>query len=161
MHKGIYRKSLINGSMKRSVSGLTLAEVILCLGLLAMLLLSIEALFHGLLGSSTKSGDATVATLIAQQRLEELVAQQPSNLSQYGNDFPTQVLSRDLYTRDSQSPLTFRHRARPELLEDRPNFGRTYYLEVEVYWSNSPDDPRLRQGLQSIKMGRVVYLPST
>jgi hypothetical protein len=147
--------------MKSGRRGLTLAEVVLCLGLLGLLLVATVGLFHGLLGSSTKSGDLAAATLIAQQRLDELVAQQPAYRTTYGSDFPTDVLSQTIYTRDSQSALNFSHRARPELLDDRPNYGRTYYLEVEVYWSGNSDTTRARQGLQSLKLGRVVYLPTS
>jgi hypothetical protein len=145
--------------------GITLAEVMLAVGLLGLILLSVIALFHSLLASTSKGNDMTVATVIAQQRLNELVTQQPAYRSVYNQDFPVDVLGQTVYAHDSQSTSTFYSQARPELLKDEPSFGRTYYLEVQVYWNTA--DPaqvaanRHQQGAQSVKAGRIVYVPTS
>lgn len=145
---------------------MTLAEVMLAVGLLGLILLSVIALFHSLLASTSKSNDMTVATVMAQQRLNELVTQQPSYRATYGQDFPTAVLGQTVYAHDSQSSSTFYSQARPELLKDDGSaYGKTYYLEVQVFWNTSdPSQPaanRHQQGAQSVKAGRVVYVPGS
>jgi type II secretory pathway pseudopilin PulG len=145
--------------------GVSLAEVMLAVGLLGIILVSVIGLFQSLLSSSSKSTDLSVATVMAQERLNELVADQPNHFKVYAMDFPPQVLGQTVYAHDSQSPTQFYHQASTELLRDEPGFGRTYYLEVQVFWNTS--DPnvvsknRLGQGQQSVKMGRVVYLPNS
>ena len=145
--------------------GVSLAEVMLAVGLLGIILISVIGLFQNLLTSTTKSTDLTAATVMAQERLNELVAAQPIHLATYGTDFPTQVIGQGIYAHDSQSQTTFYHKATPELLKDEPGFGRTYYLEVQVFWNTA--DPnvvaknRMGQGQQSVKMGRVVYVPAS
>ena len=151
--------------MRRVQGGVTLAEVILALGLLGIILVAVIGLFQNLLSSTSKSTDVTAATVIAQERLNELVAGQPAYLSTYGMDFPTGPMAQGIYTHDSQSQTTYYHQATPELLKDEAGFGRTYYLEVQVFWNTA--DPtqvaknRAGQGQQSIKMGRVVYVPTS
>jgi len=151
----------------RNVSGrggVTLAEVILSLGLLAIILVCVIGLFQNLLASTTKSSDLTVATIVAQQRLNELVAQREQNLAAYGMDFPTSVVNQELYTHDSATATTFHHRATSELLYLDPAIGKTYFLEVLVYWftadPNQVAKNRMGQGKMSVKMGRVVYVPN-
>lgn len=137
----------------------------LAVGLLGLILLSVIALFHSLLASTSKSNDMTVATVIAQQRLNELVTQQPAYQNIYHQDFPTDVLGQTVYAHDSQSASTFYSKATPELLKDESGFGRTYYLEVQVYWNASDSGQvtanRHQQGAQSVKAGRVVYVPTS
>lgn len=145
--------------------GITLAEVILAVGLLGLILVSVIGLFQSLLSSTTKSSDLTTATALAEDRLNELIAQRPIYLSTYGVDFPTQVLQQGVYVHDSADQTTFYTQANPEVLYDDPAVGKTYYLEVEIFWGTA--DPTARaatragQGLQSIKMGRVVYVPKS
>ena len=142
-----------------------MAEVMLAVGLLGLILLSVIALFHSLLSSTSKSNDMTVATVMAQQRLNELVTQQPSYQKIYHQDFPTDVLGQTVYSHDSQSSSTFYSKATPELLKDEsPTFGKTYYLEVQVFWNSADSGPaanRHQQGAQSVKAGRVVYVPTS
>ena len=136
----------------------------LAVGLLGLILLSLIALFHSLLASSAKSNDMTVATVIAQQRLNELVTQQPAYFTTYGQDFPTTVLGQTVYAHDSQSSSTFYSKAQPELLKADPPYGNTYFLEVTVYWNTSEANQvaanRHQQGAQFVKSGRIVYVPS-
>ena len=136
----------------------------LAVGLLGLILLSVIALFQSLLASSSKSNDMTVATVIAQQRLNELVTQQPTYANLYGQDFPTAVLAQAVYTHDSQSTSNFYSQAKPELLKDDPPYGKTYYVEVTVYWNTSDPNQvaanRHQQGAQSVKSGRIVYVPA-
>lgn len=150
------------GALRRAI---TLAEVILAVGLLGLILLSVIALFQNLLASSSKSNDMTIATMMAQQRLNELVAGQATYRATYGQDFPTAVLGQTIYAHDSQSTSDFYSKASPELLKDEPSFGKTYYLEVQVYWntadSNQVAANRHQQGAQSVKAGRVVYVPES
>lgn len=158
-----YTRKSVSGKTGASCRAITLAEVMLAVGLLGLILLSVIALFHSLLASTSKSNDMTVATVMAQQRLNELVAQQPTYRSVYSQDFPTAILGQAVYAHDSQSTSTFYSQARPELLkDDGPTFGRTYYLEVQVFW-NSADGTQVsanrhQQGAQSVKAGRVVYV---
>lgn len=160
-----YTRKSVSGKTGASSRAITLAEVMLAVGLLGLILLSVMGLFHSLLASTSKSNDMTVATVMAQQRLNELVTQQPAYKSAYGQDFPNDVLTQAVYAHDSQSSSTFYSKARPELLKDEPNFGRTYYLEVEVYWNTADPNQvaanRHQQGAQSVKAGRVVYVPTS
>lgn len=137
----------------------------LAVGLLGIILVSVIGLFHSLLQSTGKSTDLTAATVLAQGRLNELVAAQPGYFADYGTDFPTAVLGKGIYVHDSDSDTTFYHQVTPELLKDEPGFGRTYYLEVKVYWNtadpNSVARNRMGQGQQSVKLGRIVYVPTS
>lgn len=144
--------------------GVTLAEIILALGLLGIILVCVVGLFQNLLASTTKSSDLTVASVLAQQRLNELVGQRAQNLADYGMDFPADVVSREIYTHDSSTATTFHQRATSELLFIDPDVGKTYFIEVQVHWAstdpNQASANKAGQGQTSVKMGRVVYVPN-
>lgn len=137
----------------------------LAVGLLGIILVSVIGLFQSLLSSTAKSSDLSAATVLAQGRLNELVAAQAGYFADYGTDYPTAVLGKGIYVHDSASDTTFYHLVTPQLLQDDPGFGRTYYLEVKVYWNtadpNTVSKNRLGQGQQFLKLGRVVYIPTS
>lgn len=148
----------------RRQTGMSLAEVMLSVALLGLILVSVIGLFHSLLSSTSKSGDLTAATVLAQQKLNQMVADQPRNLSIYGTDFPTDIITDGIYTHDTQTATEFYSRATPELLYTDPAIGKAYYVEITVYWWTADKQTvtatRGGHGRQFIKMGRMVYVPN-
>jgi Tfp pilus assembly protein PilV len=150
--------------LHRNRAGMSLAEVMLAVGLLGLILVAVIGLFHSLLSSTSKSGDLTAATVLAQHRLNELVAQQPQNLTTYGLDFPAEVVTKGLYTHDSKTSTDFYTQAEPELLYIDNKVGKAYYLQVTVFWWTADNSKttatRAGHGKQSVTIGRMVYVPT-
>jgi type IV pilus assembly protein PilV len=114
---------------KRSVSGFTLLEVMVALGLLAFGLLSIAAAQLGALRQSSRSKNLTHAMHLAQQQVEVFTAMGQSNLPADGtyNDANNPIASVESTTDQS----TFNRRW--TIASNSPLAGITA-ITVEVDW---------------------------
>ncbi len=136
--------------------GLTLAEVVVALGLLGVVMVSTVLLFLSLQSSSSKTGDLTPALAYAQSQLDAAAQAGPP-------DWGGLQGQRQLYSHDERSQTTFAHQLTVTHLYSPPTtplpMGDLYRLEVEVYWwSDTPGASRRGHGRLSTRLGRVVFV---
>lgn len=74
-------------SVRRGERGLSLAEIVVALGLVTVLVLVLAALSFSALGSGQKSDDLGMAVQVAQQQLRKAAAQAKSDPSFWGMDY--------------------------------------------------------------------------
>ena len=141
--------------LKKSVSALTLAELVLSLGLLAVLIISLIGLFTRLLHGSTKSTNLTAGQLFAAQKLEQLIT-----TGSYATDLNGQA---GAYVTDVSSKTNFYYQvSRSNISQSTAKTETTYlggfYVTVRVWWNvNSPNQARAGEGLQTTQASRMVY----
>ncbi|MBI3929658.1 MAG: hypothetical protein HY319_29220 [Armatimonadetes bacterium] len=140
-------------------SGVTLAEVVLAIGFLAVVMLSLLTVFTRLLGSQTQTAHQVVARCLAQRVLEEAVQDGPPL---WGVADPTQPTTVELHVQDSETREKYTYWVRASLLRDAPPatpMGKLYLVEVEVtWWTDQPGQTRRETGKLSLKTGRAVYV---
>lgn len=137
---------------RRPTAGLTMAELVLALGLLATILISVVGLFMSLLGSSAKSSNQTVGHYFAQQKLEEAVLK--GNFNEDGSET-------DIYSMDAANKTHFAYRVRATAISHYAGdvgYRGGYYVQVSVYWWNGElNEARAGQGLLHTGLGRFCY----
>ena len=142
-------------------SGLTFAELMISLALLAVVIVVVIGLFVKLLNASTKGLDQTVALDIAQNRLD-VVASSPA--SKWAGFASTQGMA----IVDSRSMTTFHYKLIYEELSSPggqadSKMGDLYRVDVEVFWwpddQNNPQAAkRTEMGQLKVNLSRIVYI---
>ena len=133
--------------------GFTLAEVVMALGLLAMLLLGAVGVFTSLFASSRKTTSNLVGLSFVNQKLEEL-AEAGSFTSISGSE-GSYVLDPNLGTRFYYTvhcqPLSG--------VTTGPNrYLGGYHVTVEAWWNaQSPTELHLGEGLRRVRAERFLY----
>lgn len=137
--------------------GFTIGELIVALGLLAVIATVVVGLFLRLTVSSTKSEDQTVALEIANRLLDEYAEADPSTWNVSANQ--------DLETHDPSSKTTFYYRLRNRKISDDSNpMGYLFRLDVDVsWWPADPANPHAstmhrRYGKTTLHLSRVVFV---
>ena len=139
-------------------SGLTVAELVVSIGFLAIIAVVVIGLFVRLTASSSKSADQSVALEIASRLLDEYARASPE-------DWKGVAAQQDLQTRDPGSKTTYYYRLRHKQIDDgKSMMGDLYRLDVDVFWW--PDDPtkldktpsRRDYGKLKVSLGRVVFV---
>lgn len=146
----------------RTHRGLTLAEIVVALGVLTALSLVVVAIFTRLLVSSTKNSDQTTANLLARSILDRAVRQGPPDWGT-GGDFSTAGGTATLSTNDTTSKTGFVYQVTPVRLTTPDSFGFGELYEVTVivsWWTDSADKNASREGYgrTSVEVTRTVYI---
>lgn len=141
---------------------MTLAEVMLALGLLAAISLSLVALFSRLISSSAKTADLSAGRILAEKVLDRAVRHGPGPMGDWGFGGSLGG-TRDITTHDQASQTTFVYSVLPSLLKEQvwsPGAWRTtrlYHVQVEVYWwVDDPTKSRAEMGRLSTNLSQVV-----
>ena len=130
--------------------GLTLAEFVLALGLLAMLLVSVGGLMTRLLAATSKSSDLTAGMELAQRVLNDVVLR--------GTYDTSHALTRyALYSHNDQlvTEFTYQVTSTPVSIPDSPP---SYYVVVDTWWwgAEKNRDSRANMGKLHARLGRLV-----
>lgn len=136
--------------------GLTLAELVLALGLLGLVISTLLLLFLSLMSSSTKGSHLSTGVLEADRVLEALAVR-----AEQGMALPATLTGEDrFYAHDLAAPTSFTYDVTATQLENGP-MGSTWWLKVTVrWWSQTPaNDSRTGSGKLSVNRARMVYLP--
>jgi type II secretory pathway pseudopilin PulG len=138
--------------------GLTLAEVVVAIGILALLLISVIALFTQLMSSTTKNNLVNLGTLYADRILEQTV----KNPNPADPAFPPlRTGEESIVSHGDESATTFAYRLETVKLAG-PDPGEQWLLKIEVHWwHNDPTDAtqsRAGYGRLSTKQQRLVYV---
>jgi len=134
--------------------GLTIAEIVLSLGLLSIMMLGLIRLFTALLASSSKNTRTLVGSQFASQKLEEVIA---SGI--YSNASGNLAA----YTVDASTQTQFYYQVRCDALSaslTNPDVSYLggYVVTVQVWWnSDSPQRARPGVGLQTAQVQRFFY----
>lgn len=141
-------------------SGFTVAELIVAIGLLAVIAVFVIGLFVRLTASSSKSADQSVALEVASRFLDEYARATPE-------DWKTVSSKQELQTRDPASSTSYYYRLRYKPIDDGASqMGDLYRLDVDVFWwptnpSKLDQTPNRRDyGRLRVSLGRVVFVES-
>jgi type II secretory pathway pseudopilin PulG len=132
---------------------MTLAELVVAVGLMTMLLLASIQLFTHLLASGGKTTASMVAMNLATSKLEEEIS--GSNPGNGG------VIA--AYTLDPASNTQFYYQVTRAPMSGDPNAPKGAYLggftvTIQVWWNtDSPSRARPGVGLQQVRLSRFVY----
>lgn len=134
--------------MKRT--GLTLAEFVLALGLLALLLVSVGGLMTRLLAASSKSSDLSAGMELAQRVLDQVVLRGTYDASQ-------PVTKYYVYGHNDQTPTEFTYQVTSTPVAV-PNAPPSYYLVIDTWWlgADKTHDSRANMGKLHARLARLV-----
>lgn len=123
--------------------GVSLAEVVLAVGLLTIISITVAGVFIHLLHASAKTSDVTAGRTLARRVLERAVRAGPPT---WGYDDYTEAKSEIIVTQGSQTPSEFIYSVLPARLKSQDQFDgvtrEIYYIEVEVkWWVDDPNSP--------------------
>ena len=138
--------------------GLTIAEVIVAIGILAVILVAVIALFLQLMSSTTKNNLLNLGTLYADRTLEQSV----KNAKLGGPAFAPVVTGEEsMISHGDEIATKFAYRLEATKLSD-PEPGEKWLLRIEVqWWHDDPGDSaeaRAGYGKLSTKQERLVYI---
>lgn len=154
---------------KVSYSGLTIAELLVAIGLLGVVLVTVMTLFGQLLHNTNKNSLLSAGAFFADTVMDSQITRAQETLNmQSDNANPafaaTTVEGEEtLATSDEELQTKYIYRLVAEQLDGfAPSApGQMWHVEVEVrWWNDSMDGDAMRQGMGnlSIKRGRIVYL---
>lgn len=140
--------------MRTRPAAFTVSELVVAIGLLAIIAVVVIGLFVRITASSSKSVDQTVALEIANRVLDQYANSSPS-------EWDSASSQQDLQTRDPASKTTFHYH-----LESRPltngtsKMGDMYRLDVNVYWwtNKESEDQRRDYGRLRVRLSRCVFV---
>ncbi|MBT9587081.1 type II secretion system protein [bacterium] len=138
--------------------GFTISELVVAIGLLAIIAVVVIGLFLRITVSSTKSVDQSAALELAHRVLDEYADADPSTWNAVQAD-------EDLQTHDPALKTTFYYRLRNRRINGSGDvMGDLYRLDVDVSWW--PADPTLAvstarrrdYGKLSLHLSRTVFV---
>ena len=138
--------------------GLSIGELVVATGLLALMLVTVIVLFAQMLEATTKSTMLAQGAFFAESVMERAITPLKAD-----ND-PSIAEGSWSTVKNVQSQTTFLYRVECTELPSTPPdpLGKAYSLTVEVrWWQESMDDPQKnRRGLGklSVKRTRLVYV---
>ena len=136
------------------VRGLTILEVMLAMGILAISVLLVLGVLAKFLTSQSSTAAQTAARLLAKEVLDQAAAVGPTSWGLTTTDL-TGV--RTLTLPNEKKPTEFRFQLFPAALRADPrDQGTLWELEVEVKWWS--DDHRTERGNLFLRAQRVVYV---
>lgn len=115
------------------------------MGVLAILLTGLSALFLRLLGSTEKANDLSAGLLVAERVLQEQAV-----LGRFESSPPDKTL---LYTHDGRQAMEFLYQVTCSPMQVSPGGASIYYVDVQVWWSGGQ---RQGQGQLFTRAGRLI-----
>ncbi len=131
-------------------AGLTLAEIVVSLGILAFLIVTTVMLFTTLVSGSTKSSGRAAAQTFASQTLERVIQD---------GTFST-IPAGDVYSTDPVTLTRYSYRVSSERVpgDSAKGYLGGYFVTVETWWNvDSPTQAKSGEGFRSVKASRFVY----
>lgn len=131
-------------------AGLTLAEIVVSLGILAFMIITTVMLFTGLVSGSTKSSGRAAAQTFATQTLERVIQDGTFSSTPTG----------DVYSTDPVTQTRYSYRVSSERVSGDSTKGYLggYFVTVETWWNiDSPTQAKSGEGFRSVKASRFVY----
>jgi hypothetical protein len=141
---------------RSSIRGLVLSEIVLSLGLLAVVGLTVIGVFSYLAVNSQGSSDRAAAELLSDSVLERAVKAGPDPDAVDGLQWGVgrDKVFQELSTADNGSATRFTYQVSPELIRSAP-LGSVYLVTVEVAWA---EEGGVERGKGHLKKSRTVYI---
>jgi len=153
---GMQRLRNQSSSMPNSrASGLVLSEIVVSIGLLAIVGLSIVGVFSYLAVSSHTNADRAAASLLADSVLEKAVKEGPDDWGVGSGNLFT-----ELETSDAVSTTRFTYQVQAQKLKEA-SLGDTYQVTVDVAWSAPDEGGRVERGKGHIQRTRTIYVETS
>ena len=153
--------------MRRAAArGLSIGELVVATGLLALMVVTVMVLFGQMLDATTKNALVSQGSFFAETVIEREIY----DLARYHRDPAHQATARDNYGGDwisftdetNQTEFSYHVDSTPAGIMAGTDMGFTYSIQVEVRWWQSADGAaRNRQGFgkMHLKRSRIVYVP--
>lgn len=141
---------------RKSSPGLVLSEIVVSLGLLAVVGLTIIGVFSFLLLNSQTNSDRAAAELLSDALLEKAVKAGPDPVDGRSWGVGTDKTFKELKTAESDSATRFAYQISPALIRSAP-LGSVYQVTVEVSWVESGKSG-VQRGKGSLRKSRTVYV---
>lgn len=139
--------------MTQRYQGLTIAEIVVSLGILGIIITTTILLFTSLVTGATKNSSKAAAQTFATQILEKSI-QEGTFLTNQNNE---------IYTTDPVTRTRYAYKIVVDVLpgdEDKAYLGG-YHVSLEAYWNrDNPEQLKINEGLCSVKATRFVYTRS-
>lgn len=146
-------------TQKQKQDGLTLMEVIVSLGLVAVLTLFVVGVLSRLLFSSGKTAHQAAANLLAEELLEESALAGPPTWSFPTSDRTGWVGERFLTLPGEKSDTLFRYKLEEITIANSPeDLGTFHELKITVWWWGDEPTQRADQGNLYVDAHRKVYV---
>ena len=136
------------------VRGVTLSEVVLALGVLAIVGLTVIGVFTKLMGSQSKSSHATVGRFLMESVAERVSLSGPPDWGVTGD----QTESVYIHSQDQKVTFTYRipsYFALKKAPVSNP-MGTLYFVNIEIEWWGGDD--RIEVGKTKLATSRVIYV---
>lgn len=137
--------------------GLSIGELVVATGLLALMLVTVIVLFAQMLDSTTKSTMLAQGAFFAESVMERAITTLKTGVNPSVPDGNWSTV------KNEQSQTTFLYRVEStELPSTTDPLGKAYSLSVEVRWwqdnMDAPEENRRGMGKLSVKRTRLVYV---
>ncbi|MEW6283231.1 MAG: type II secretion system protein, partial [Candidatus Eremiobacterota bacterium] len=131
--------------------GMTLMELLISFGVLAVMLVSLVVVFGTLLNASSKASNTAAGTFFAEEILEQTLS---NNLY-----WPPFTGSGGIYTVDDRTRTRFFYQVDTTPVSGvAGQFPGGYYVEVKVWWwTDAPNQSRRGHGRLTTQVGRFHY----
>lgn len=139
--------------------GLTLAEIMVALGVMAVVSLTVIGLFSKLLISTQKSSQVVTADLLCQAILAEAVKEGPPGWG-VGGDYSVNGGRASLHTSEERK-TGYNYQVVPVRVLTDDKMGELWDVTVNVsWWGEEVDTSRERQGMGRLSrdLNRTVYV---
>ena len=142
-----------------SRKGLSIGELVVATGLLALMLVTVMVLFGQMLESTTKNAMMAQGAFFADRVLESEISRLKDTHT------PTSTTSQEwISSTDESNKTTYLYRVESEAVSAGSPLGTSYAVRAEIRWwqgdINAPDATRRGYGKLSIRRSRLVYIPN-
>lgn len=152
--------------MKRGTRGMTVGELVVATGLLAMMVVTVIVLFGQMLDATAKNALLAQGSFFAESVIERELYDlskfhlNPGNAAvNHGNTSSDWISFND---EANQTEFSYRVESSPAQITSNTDMGVCYAVVVEVrWWQSSQGAARSRYGMGKmyLKRSRIVYVP--
>ena len=139
--------------------GLTLMEIVISIGLVAVITLFVVGVLSRILLTGGKTAHQTAANLLAEELLESAAVDGPPNWSFPSADRKTWEGQRELLLPGEKSNTPFRYRLTELTLRDADeDLGTFHQIVVKVWWTADEGEYHPDLGKTYVEVYRNVYV---
>jgi type II secretory pathway pseudopilin PulG len=145
-----------NPSRKR---GLTLMEIVISIGLVAVITLFVMGVLSRILITGGKTAHQTAANLLAEEVVELAASAGPPDWSFSGSDRTSWEGQRDLLLPGEKATTPFRYRLEELTLRNSiDDLGSFHQLTLTVWWTGDEPESKSELGKTHVEVFRKVYV---
>jgi len=139
--------------------GLTLMEIVVSIGLVAVITLFVVGVLSRILVAGGKTAHQTAANLLAEEVLETAAVAGPPNWSFPTTDRTNWTGIRELMLPGEKANTAFHYKLQEITLRDsEDDLGTFHQLSVKVWWYGEEPGERTDMGKTYVELYRQVYV---